>query len=127
MILGIGIDIVEVDRIGAAIARTAFQERVYTPAEREYCDSRGAQRPASYAARFAAKEAVMKALGTGLRGGTWQDIEILLNELGRPEVRLRGYFAARAAELAVSKVHVSLSHTRDYAAAQAVAEGGTDP
>ena len=69
----------------------------------------------------------MKALGTGLRGGTWQDIEILLNELGRPEVRLTGYFAARAAELAVSKVHVSLSHTRDYAAAQAVAEGGTDP
>lgn len=124
MIVGIGIDIIEIDRIGAAVERDGFARRVFTAAEREYCDGRGVQRPASYAARFAGKEAVMKAFGTGLSAGTWQDVEILAAANGRPTVSLRGHFAELAAKMGVTAVHISLSHARDYAAAQAVLWGG---
>lgn len=124
MIKGVGIDIVEVNRIAAAIKRIAFIDRVFTPAEQQYCESRGAQRAASYAARFAAKEAVFKALGTGLRGGTWHDVEIEVNSLGRPLVNLTGYFAELAVKLDVQEIFISLTHARDYAAAQVVLWGG---
>ncbi|MDT8900013.1 holo-ACP synthase [Anaeroselena agilis] len=124
MIVGIGIDIIDIDRVGLAVERGGFARRVFTAAEREYCDGRGVQRPASYAARFAGKEAVMKAFGTGLSAGTWQDIEILSGPNGRPEVKLHGNFAHLAEQLGVTAVHVSLSHARDYAAAQAVLWGG---
>lgn len=123
MIKGIGIDIVEVSRITSAISRQSFIDRVYTAKEQSYCDSRGAQRAASYAARFAGKEAVMKALGTGLSSGTWQDVEITVNEAGRPEVKLSGFFAVKARELGGARMHISLSHTKEYAAAQAILEG----
>ncbi len=123
LIVGIGTDIVEIARVKRAAAREAFLMRVYTEAERSYCESRGVQRMASYAARFAGKEAVMKALGTGLRGGTLHDIEILPDALGGPRVHLSGYFAQLARSRSVSKVWVSLSHSRAYATAQCVMEG----
>jgi len=124
MIIGVGIDIVEIGRIQAAIKRRAFIERVFTPAEQAYCESRGVQGAASYAARFAAKEAVLKALGTGLRGGTWQDVEIKNNSLGRPLVQLSGYYQDLAAQIGVQEIHLSVTHARDYAAAQVVLWGG---
>ena len=123
LIVGIGTDIVEIARVKRAAAREAFLMRVYTEAERAYCESRGVQRMASYAARFAGKEAVMKAFGTGLRGGTLHDIEILPDALGVPRVHLSGYFAQLARSRSVSKVWVSLSHSRAYATAQCVMEG----
>ena len=96
MIRGIGTDIIEIARVKRAADSEAFCRRVYTQAERAYCESRGVQQMASYAARFAGKEAVLKALGTGLRGGTLHDVEILPDELGAPQVHLSGYFAQLA-------------------------------
>ena len=119
MILGIGIDIVEIHRMRSAIDSPAFVSRVFTPAEIVYCQGRGRQGAASFAARFAAKEAVMKALGTGLAGGgTWQEIETLPDSMGKPELRLSGVFAQLAERLGVTSIHVSLTHAQDYAAAQ---------
>ena len=119
MVVGIGIDLVEIHRMKQAIERPAFIKRVFTPDEESYCIGRGRQSAASYAARFAAKEAVMKALGTGLSGGgTWQDIEVLPDELGKPVMSLTGFFGDLARELGVTRIHVSLSHAQDYATAQ---------
>ena len=123
LILGTGTDIVEVGRIRKALANSRFIERVYTEAERNYCDGRGSQRAESYAARFSGKEAILKAFGTGLRGGSLLELEILPDELGCPQVRLSGYSAGLAAEHKVTKVWLSLSHTREYATAQCVMEG----
>lgn len=123
LILGVGTDIVEVGRVKKAVDNPRFCERVYTEAERRYCESRGAQRGESYAARFSGKEAVLKAFGTGLREGTLQDIEILPDGLGCPQVRLTGHFLKLAQEKNVAKVWISLSHTKEYATAQCVMEG----
>jgi holo-[acyl-carrier protein] synthase len=124
MILGTGIDIIEIQRIAEAVKNPRFIERVFTEQEREYCESRGAQKAGSYAARFAAKEAVMKALGTGLSKGRWLDVEILSVLDTKPGVRLYGFYAAIAREMGIVEVHLSLSHSRDYAVAQAIARGG---
>ena len=124
MIIGTGIDIIEISRIKNAIIRQSFVHRVFTMREQQYCESKGVQKAASYAARFAGKEAVMKAFGTGLAGGTLQDIEILLNDKGCPHVQLSGQFANLAREMGVTRVHISLSHAREYAAAQAILWGG---
>jgi holo-[acyl-carrier protein] synthase len=123
MIYGIGVDLIEIDRIKQAIERNGqrFVDRVYTKAEQEYC----AQRPsfACYAARFTAKEAFLKALGTGLRKGMrWQDIEIYTDELGKPHVQLHGYLEERAKREKFERVHLSLSHSSAYAIAQVVIE-----
>ena len=119
MIVGIGIDIIEIHRMRAAIDNPAFVRRIFTPAEISYCQSRGRQGAASFAARFAAKEAVMKALGTGLAGGgTWLEIETLPDGMGKPELTLSGSFGSLAESLGVSCIHVSLTHAQDYAAAQ---------
>ena len=134
MIRGIGTDIIEIARVKRAADSEAFCRRVYTQAERAYCgddgesidaegESRGVQQMASYAARFAGKEAVLKALGTGLRGGTLHDVEILPDELGAPQVHLSGYFAQLARRRGVLRVWISLSSSRDYATAQCVLEG----
>ena len=123
MIFGIGTDIVEVGRIRKALDNPRFIERVYTEAERDYCDGRGSQRAESYAARFSGKEAILKAFGTGLRGGSLLELEILPDDLGCPMVRLSGYFAELAASQKVTKVWMSLSHTHEYATAQCVMEG----
>jgi len=124
MIVSIGIDIIEVARIREVLERTPrFTERVFTMAERAYCDSRGAVAAQHYAARFAAKEAALKALKTGWRGGiSWQDVEISSLESGAPVLTFHGetkkLFAASGATVA----HLSISHTTQHAIAQVLLE-----
>lgn len=125
MIIGVGIDIVEIQRIKAAISREAFIKRVFTTAEAGYCRERGVQQAASFAARFAAKEAVAKALGSGFAGGNIRDIEVVMGTGGKPEIMLHGSFHTLAANLGVTAIHISLTHAQEYAAAQAVLEGGS--
>ena len=98
-------------------------ERVYAPEEIAYCESRGKQAAASFAARFAAKEAVLKALGTGLRGGELTEIIVLNDALGKPSVQLGGYHAELAAKLGVKNIALSMSHSRATALAYVVMEG----
>lgn len=119
MIAGVGVDLVDVSRLRDAPSRERLLARLFTAGELQDC--RGAHRWQSLAARFAAKEAVVKALGTGLRGMRWHDIEVVRDDLGRPQVRLTGGAARRAAILGVSAVFISLSHTQTHAMAQAVA------
>ncbi len=115
-------DIVEVARVAKAITKEPFVKRVFTAAEIDYCRSRGKQAAQSFAARFAAKEAVLKAFGTGLRGGNMTDIEVLPDDLGCPHVHLTGYFAEFAQHKGVKNIWVSLTHTKEYGAAQCVME-----
>jgi holo-[acyl-carrier protein] synthase len=120
-IFGIGIDLVDVARVRAALERypERFRNRVFTPAEVQFCESLGDKYPA-YAGRFAAKEAFSKALGTGLRGAIgWTEIEVLDNERTRPTIRVTG---RAAAILGSRKVHLSISHLPDYATAIVVIE-----
>jgi holo-[acyl-carrier protein] synthase len=126
MIRGIGVDIIEVERIRRATARwgDGFLARVYTSGERRHAGAaRGGRGEAErLAGRFAAKEAVMKALGLGWRRMAWREIEIEGDALGRPVVRLSGGAARAADELGIRAWFVSISHTRDLAVAHAVAE-----
>lgn len=122
MITGIGMDIVEVSRIKKAISSEHFVKRVFTVAEIDYCRSRGQQAAQSFAARFAAKEAILKAFGTGLRGGRLTDMEILPDDLGCPRAKLTGYFADLAQEKGIKNIWLSLTHTKEYGAAQCVME-----
>ncbi len=124
MIIGIGCDLIEIDRIAKAVQRDAFIKRVYTTAEADYCTSRGVQANASFAARFAAKEAVLKALGTGLRGGALTEIEVIRDELGKPQIVLTGYHAQLAEKHGVKHIHLSLSHAQNMAMAYVVMEDG---
>jgi len=123
MIVALGVDIIEIARIEEAFARRGarFRDRIFTQTEIDYCESRGSKF-ASYAARFAAKEAVMKALGTGWGDGVrWRDIEIVRGS-GAPSVVLSGRALERFREMGAVKVHLTLSHTRDIAIAQVVFE-----
>lgn len=124
-IAGIGVDVVEIQRIEAAVARHGrkFLERIFTAAELEYCGAM--TRPfACYAARFAAKEAVSKAFGTGIGPDLgWLDIEIRRKASGEPFVCLDGVGAAFAARNGIREVLLSLSHSENYAVANAVALG----
>jgi len=106
------------------IARTPrFAERVFTRAEREYCESKGAAAAQSYAARFAAKEAFLKALKTGWRGKiTWQDIEILRDHSGAPELKVTGEALSILDSMGAPQIHVSISHTAEHAIAQVILE-----
>jgi holo-[acyl-carrier protein] synthase len=124
MILSIGIDIAEVYRIRETIARTPrFAERVFTAREREYCESRGAAAAQSYAGRFAAKEAFLKALKTGWRGKiTWTDIEILNDADGVPAFAVTGEAKRLLNETGAAAVHLSISHTAEHAVAQVIFE-----
>ena len=124
MILSIGVDIIEVYRIRESIARTPrFVERVYTTAEREYCESKGVAAAQSYAARFAAKEAFLKALKTGWRGKiTWRDIEVVSDADGVPDLVITGEAAVILKDRGADRVHISLSHTIDHAVAQVILE-----
>jgi len=124
MIVSTGIDIVEVYRIAETIARTPrFVERVYTPAERAYCDAKGAAAAQSYAGRFAAKEAFLKALKTGWRGKiTWQDIEIVNDTDGVPSLIVSGEAAVLVEALSVNYTHLSISHTSEHAVASVIFE-----
>jgi holo-[acyl-carrier protein] synthase len=124
MIVGTGIDIAEVPRIGESIERFGerFLRRIYTEGEIQYCDSK-ANRVERYAARFAAKEAAMKALGTGWsRGVRWRDIEVVRQPGGRPTIKFHGKAAEFAAELSAKNVALSLSHTKEQAIASVILE-----
>jgi len=116
----VGIDIIEIDRVADVIARHGdrFLQRVYTPDEIAHCRGRISE----LAARFAAKEAVMKALGTGIRGVGWREIEILPNRRGKPLVFLYGRGAARAERIELRGLEISLTHSKEYAIASVVGE-----
>lgn len=119
---GIGIDVVEVDRIKSSIDQFGeqFLSRIFTPLEREYCE-RQKQQELNFAARFAAKEAIAKALGTGIgKSVSWQDMEIIRKESGEPDVKLTGKAEALAEEINLAQIKVSLTHAKHYAAANAV-------
>jgi len=122
MIRGLGVDIVEVDRVRRAEARwgDAFLRRVFTPRERALSKTPTAAE--RLAGRFAAKEAVMKALGLGRRGMGWQEIEITTDPLGKPGVLLTGRAAQAAERLGVRAWSLAISHTRVVAIAEALAE-----
>ena len=124
MIVGTGIDIAEVPRIAESIARFGdrFLKRVFTEGEIHYCDSK-ANRVERYAARFAAKEAAMKALGTGWnRGVRWRDVEVSRQPGGRPTIVFHGKAAEFAAQLGAKNTALSLSHTPEQAIASVILE-----
>jgi holo-[acyl-carrier protein] synthase len=120
--ISVGVDIIEIRRIQRAILRWngRFLNRVYTPTELTLYRGRVPE----LAARFAGKEAISKALGTGLVGMAWREMEVLADGRGKPLVRLHGRAADRAAELGLAEFAISLSHSRDYAVAFVVAESG---
>lgn len=111
VVVAIGADLVDIDRLREAMARQpGFAERVFSSEEREYCDRR--RDPAErYAARFAAKEAVLKAIGTGLGGADFTDIEVIKEPNGKPELVITGRAAARAAELGIRRWLITMSHS----------------
>jgi holo-[acyl-carrier protein] synthase len=122
-IFGIGIDVVEVARIASAIERHGepFLTKIFTSGERAYCESRK-HAAMHYAARFAAKEAVSKALGTGIGGNAGlHDLEVIHDANGAPKLRLSGAAEAFAREHGITDIQISLTHARDYAAANAIA------
>ena len=116
----VGIDIIEIERVNGALARFGerFLRRVYTREEAAFCRGRVHE----LAARFAAKEAVMKALGTGARGLGWSEIEVLPNHRGKPLVYLYGRARARAERIGLAGLDVSMSHSREYAVAFVVGQ-----
>jgi len=113
-----GVDILELDRLKRVLDSWGqnFLDRIYTPKEQDYCKGRIPQ----LAARFAAKEAVMKALGTGIRGVGWKDIEVTRERGKAPQISLHDRALARANKIGVHQVAISLSHSRDYALASVV-------
>jgi len=117
-VYSVGVDIIEIERVQAVIDRWGqrFLRRIYTDAELDFCRGRVPE----LAVRFAGKEAVMKALGTGRRGVSWRDIEILSNKRRAPLVFLRGRARRRAKKLGIEELAISLSHSRDYAVASVV-------
>jgi len=124
MIVGTGIDLVAIDRIARAIQRHGqpFLDRIFTPAEQAYCSASRASAE-RFAARFAAKEALAKALGTGIASGiNWTDLEVARSPDGQPRALLHRAAADRAHALSVTAVHLSLSHDRTHAVAQAILE-----
>ena len=125
MILGTGVDLMEIDRIEQSIQRygTRFLERVYTPAEIAYCQTKRRNAAESFAARFAAKEAGAKALGTGIGFGvTWRELEVTREPSGRPSLMLHGRAAELAAAMGVRHTALSLTHTRTQALAWVILE-----
>jgi holo-[acyl-carrier protein] synthase len=124
MTISVGVDLIEIARIGGALSRAAnrFRDRVFSASEISYCEARGS-RTASYAARFAAKEAVMKALGMGWFDGiAWREIEVVSGTNGAPSIRLSGRALERFNSLGAARSHLSLSHSRDLAIAEVIFE-----
>lgn len=111
----VGVDIIEIERIERVLERFGkrFLGRVYTPLEAAFCR----ERVSELAARFAAKEAVMKALGTGARGVAWREIEVLPNHRGKPLVYLHGRAEKRAERIGLEEIDISMSHSREFAVA----------
>jgi holo-[acyl-carrier protein] synthase len=124
VIVGLGVDMEEVTRLGEAIRRhgRAFLERIFTPAEIAYCE-RHRDPEERYAARFAAKEATMKALGTGWgKGVRWRDIEVTRLPGGRPTIVLHGVAREHAERMGAQRVSLSITHTRNFALAEVILE-----
>ena len=124
MIVGLGLDIAEIDRIEAAIVRhgAPILERLFTPSEVAYCESYK-NRFERYAGRFAAKEAAMKALGTGWRHGVrWRDIEVTREPSGKPTLRLNGVARSFADRLGVKHISITITHSGNFALAQVIFE-----
>jgi holo-[acyl-carrier protein] synthase len=115
-----GVDIIEISRIKQTLDRYGqrFLDRIFTLDEIAYCRGRAP----NLAGRFAAKEATMKALGTGVRGVSWKDIEVVRAKSGAPSVKLHGRAEKRAERLQVSEISLSISHSREYAVAFVVAQ-----
>lgn len=123
MILGIGLDVCQVKRVRRAMARSGFRARVFDDSEVEECERR-ARRHLHYAARFAAKEACFKALGTGWGEGVgWREVTVQSDGRRPPTLTLLGAAARKARALGVTRAHLSLTHDGDYAAAVVVLEG----
>ena len=124
MIISIGVDIIEVRRVRETIERTPrFAQRVFTEAERAYCESRGAVAAQHYAARFAAKEAALKALQTGWSGGiSWQDVEVTAKESGAPLILFHGRARELYEQSGANAAHLSISHTTEHAIAEVILE-----
>ena len=121
MIRGIGIDLVEIARIRHAVEKPHFRMRVFTEAEQTAANAK-ADPAESYAGRFAAKEAVLKAFGTGLGGAELTEIEVLNDAAGRPVLHLYGKAEACLAACGAARAHVSISHTKTHAIAQVILE-----
>jgi holo-[acyl-carrier protein] synthase len=126
-IIGTGVDIIEVERVERALTREVtgvrFRQRVFTEREVAYCESRGRPRYQSYAARFAAKEAAMKAMGTGWnRNVGWSDIEVVRERGRAPTITLHGKAAEFARRRNIARFHLSITHTAAQAMAQVIAE-----
>jgi phosphopantetheine--protein transferase-like protein len=124
MIKGLGIDLVRINRIEEMIERwgNSFLQKVFTPGEIEYCNSKS--RPAiHFAARFAVKEAVIKMLGGNTAGFKWHDFEVCNNSAGRPELVLSERIEDVIKKAGIETIHISISHEREYAIAQAIGEG----
>jgi holo-[acyl-carrier protein] synthase len=123
MIKGIGVDIIEIERMRGALDREPrMKQRVFTEEERRYCESK-ARPHVHYAVRFAAKEAAAKALGTGIGDLGWRDMQVRRDGRGKPSLELSGSAATRSAELGVSALYLSLSFTRKNAVASVIAIG----
>jgi holo-[acyl-carrier protein] synthase len=116
----VGVDLIEISRIESTLAKFGdkFLRRIYTELEIAFCRGRSSE----LAARFAAKEAVMKAVGTGARGLAWREIEVLPNHRGKPLVYLHGKAAERAEKIGIQGIDISLSHSRDLAIAMVVGQ-----
>lgn len=124
MIVGLGLDIAEIDRIEAAITRhgAPILERLYTPAEVAYCESHR-NKFERYAGRFAAKEAAMKALGTGWRRGVrWRDIEVIRERSGKPSLALKGVAKRIAEGLGAKNISLTITHSGNLALAEVIFE-----
>lgn len=123
MIIGIGCDIIEVARVEKALGIAGFREKAFTPEEIAYCEERRAQKYQSYAARYAAKEALGKALGIGVTPGGLQEIIVKNDAKGRPEILLKGTMAQEAAARGIKNIQLSLSHIKASALAYVILEG----
>ena len=122
MIIGNGVDMVEVARISEKLDRKGFREWVFAAGEIEYCE-KGTSRAEHYAARFAAKEAFLKATGLGLQAGhELHLIEVVVDDLGKPSITLHGHFKKLAESNRWNKIHVSLTHVAAYACAFVILE-----
>lgn len=125
MIVGLGTDIVEISRIGQMIERhgDTFLKRVFTESENEYCGTKK-NKEQHYAGRWAAKEAVMKTLGTGfVKGIGWKEIEVVNLKSGKPTIVISGGVEQYAGELGIEEILISISHSREFATATAIAVG----
>lgn len=124
MIIGCGIDLVEISRVKDLIEKWngKFINKVYTEMEMNYCENKNINRYQSYAGFFAAKEAFVKAMGTGFRNIQWRDIEIITNSLGKPIIYLSDRCASFYKKVEIKYIHLSISHTKNLAIAQVIIE-----